>query len=271
MRTQTSSVIAAVLPPVILLAAVCRGTNESTASKSAAAFDAEQRKGAAPIPADARAGDAHEHGGGGGPRESARTMDHGAHTAGGGTGTRTDHSGMQGMDHSRMPGTATPSRNAPGSTPRAGMDHAAMGHGTGSSKSGADHASTAGSGTTTPSSSTSAHPAQTAGEDHSHLTMALPQRAPIPERAAAVAAPGQPAETLKPDAIDAPAPTSVRDAARSAEMAQSMADGDHGMAHGTYRQIDAGRDEGATHAGHRKSSAARPTPTPTPRPKEDNR
>src|SRR5207244_575384 len=41
--------------------------------------------------------------------------------------------------------------------------------------------------------------------------------------------------------IDAPAPTAIGDAARAAAMAQEMSGG-HGMQHGTYRQIDAGRD-----------------------------
>ena len=68
---------------------------------------------------------------------------------------------------------------------------------------------------------------------------------------AAVAAPeavppGQPAATLRPDALDAPAATSVADAQRSAEMAEEMSGGGghgghggHGV--GTYRQVDAGR------------------------------
>lgn len=60
-------------------------------------------------------------------------------------------------------------------------------------------------------------------------------------------APGQPAKTLSPDALDAPAPTSVLDAQRSAEMAGGHGGhGDHG-AHGVagYRHVDAGRGPGA--------------------------
>lgn len=64
--------------------------------------------------------------------------------------------------------------------------------------------------------------------------------------------PGQPAKTLSPDALDAPAATSVADARRSAENAEEMSGGgghgghsDHGdhSGHGTatYRQVDAGR------------------------------
>ena len=54
--------------------------------------------------------------------------------------------------------------------------------------------------------------------------------------------PGQAASTLKPDSLDAPAPTSVSDSARSAEMAQMMTAPGHAMAHGEYVHQDVGRD-----------------------------
>ena len=58
------------------------------------------------------------------------------------------------------------------------------------------------------------------------------------------ALPGQPAKTLQPDSLDAPAATSVIDAQRAAEMGQGMAGGHgghggHGV--GRYRHVDAGR------------------------------
>lgn len=99
-----------------------------------------------------------------------------------------------------------------------------------------------------------------------------------------------PAGTLAPDSLDAPAATSVRDAARAREAA-------HAMAHGTYRHADAGRDDVAAtspvgaarrgsapgtapaadpHAGHVRTAPspardphaghAMPAPSPTPDP-----
>ncbi len=69
-----------------------------------------------------------------------------------------------------------------------------------------------------------------------------------------VPSPGQPASTLRPDPIDAPAATSVADAQRSADLAAGMAGGhgghgDHG-GHGTgsYRHVDAGRGPDAHQA-----------------------
>jgi hypothetical protein len=93
---------------------------------------------------------------------------------------------------------------------------------------------------------------------------------------AAPVTPGAPASTLAPDALDAPAPTSVIDAQRSAAMATEMgAGGGHGGhgghgGTGTYRHVDAGRgpeayrgpgDSGADagaggHEGHGAASGA---------------
>ena len=101
-----------------------------------------------------------------------------------------------------------------------------------------------------------------------------------------------PTATLRPDALDAPAGTSVRDAQRAAELAASG----HVMSHGTYRQVDAGRDDvpatspvgdalrGSApgeqtappqsapdpHAGHRDPHAGHDmAPKPSPSPKEN--
>ena len=69
--------------------------------------------------------------------------------------------------------------------------------------------------------------------------------------AAASVPPGKPAATLRPDALDAPAPTSVIDAQRSEEMAAEMSGGGHaghgghggheGHGAGTYVHADVGR------------------------------
>src|SRR5689334_6403748 len=71
---------------------------------------------------------------------------------------------------------------------------------------------------------------------------------------------GQPAATLKPDALDAPAATSVADARRSAEMAEEMkgggheehggqgGHGEHGG--GMYVHVDAGRAAAAQEEPH---------------------
>ena len=93
--------------------------------------------------------------------------------------------------------------------------------------------------------------------------------------ALALGAGADPAETLRPDALDAPAETSVREAQRAAELAASG----HVMAHGTYRHVDAGRDDAPAapaadpHAGHGDPHAGHhmpaPAPSPSPSPKED--
>jgi hypothetical protein len=109
---------------------------------------------------------------------------------------------------------------------------------------------------------------------------------PEPLAKAAVARPGQPAATLEPDPLDAPAATSQRDAKRSAEMAAQMGSG--GMTHdmGSYSQLDAGREsvekaqpampdyQGMGHGSMPPSTPTltpdtkkpRPAPTPVPTP-----
>jgi hypothetical protein len=116
---------------------------------------------------------------------------------------------------------------------------------------------------------------------HAAMRHAAPTPAPSPEGASKVAAPGEPAATLGADALDAPAPTAVQDAERAREAASSG----HAMDHGTYRQIDAGREDVAVtsprgpqrqgsaltpaadpHAGH---AMPRPRPSPSSLPKEN--
>jgi hypothetical protein len=85
---------------------------------------------------------------------------------------------------------------------------------------------------------------------------------PVPERPAATASPEQLAAILRPDALDVPEPTALREAARAAEIAQQMAGSGHGVSHGTYRQIDAGREDvKATPSGHEGHQM---TPAPPP-------
>lgn len=109
-----------------------------------------------------------------------------------------------------------------------------------------------------------------AGMDHSNMP-SMKMAPPLPERPSVSAQPGQTAATLRPSDLDLPAPTSVRDAARSAAMAQEMAGGGHGgMTHGVYSQTDAGRDtitpSGGTtapaHGGGHSPGAASPTTDP---------
>jgi hypothetical protein len=103
-----------------------------------------------------------------------------------------------------------------------------------------------------------------------HLGAHLEESAPGHDHGQEEEAPGQPAKTLSPDPLDAPAATSVADAQRSAEMAEEMSggggpgghggDGGHegheGHGAGTYRQVDAGRGtEAPGHEPHRHGAA----------------
>lgn len=249
--------------PIVALASGCGG-NQTTASKSAAEFDEAQKKGVQP-------GTGEAHGAHGQAAEGQRSP---------------APSNMTGMDHSSMPGMGSAPASRPGAkaadSSMAGMDHSHMpgmggapaarpgAKGTGSSMAGMDHASVPGM-----------DHARTPSMDHAKMghSPAMSQPAPVPpppvpEQPVAVAEPGQPAATLRPDEIDSPALTAVREAARAAEMAMQMAGGGHGMQHGTYRQIDAGRDDATPpreegHEGHQVAPS--PRPTPSPRPKEDNR
>jgi hypothetical protein len=297
-------------------AAGCGG-DQTTASKSAAAFDEAQRKGATPS-----GGEAHGHHGaaegtkGGSAAGQDKSPEHAGHDAGGSAASRRgatmDHSRMAGMDHGNMAqsGTTTTRGQAPrsqGRAPVAGMDHSKMDHSNMPGMAGAQRPRSGSTPAGTPSQPrapqasapmTATDHANMPGMDHSSMAQASVGAAPpVPERPAAVANPDQLVATLRPDPLDVPEPTAIREAARSAEMAQQMAGGGHGMSHGTYRQIDAGRDEvtpassgheghqttpapapsADPHAGHARPAAPRPTPTPsprptpTPRPKEDNR
>ena len=333
--------------------AVSCGGRETTASKSAAAFDEAQRKGEAPGGGQAHGGHgtadtmspgpagehdetaaaagAHQPGSASAPGGSRSGMDHsgmrgmsgmeqtqmpageahgaGAHGPAAQSATRgrmpadhsrtsgTDRSRPSAVDHANMPGmsanqhaghgaAAAPRPGAPRTgAPMAGMDHANMPSTAGAHGAhGAPPASTPPTPSAGPPSATAAAAmdhSNMPGMDHSAMTQASPGVAPaVPERPAATASRDGLVATLQPDGLDAPAPTAIRDAARSAEMAQQMTSGGHGMAHGTYRQVDAGRDEvpasSGGHEGHQMDPQAPPpsssgahgahSPTPSSRP-----
>lgn len=206
-RMSPNRWLVAALFVAAVLAMSC-GRKQSVASRSAAAFQEAQRKGL-PTGEDSHGG----HAGVSGESPTA-TVDHS-------TMTGMDHSKMAGMDHSKMAGM--------GQSKMAGMDHSKM---PGMDPSKMDKSAMA-------------------GMQHGQMTPAQMQQGGMAPHAAASPAidvnsaqarPGQPAATLSADPIDAPAPTSVMDASRSAEMSQMMASGGHGMAHGVYVQQDVGRD-----------------------------
>jgi len=261
--------------PFLVIVAGCKG-NESTASRSAAAYDAERAKGVvAP-----GAGGAHGGHGDAQPTASAPSAD----TAGA-NHSAMDHSNMPALDHSNMPGmdhsNMAGMKPATGSAPRSGQSStAAMDH---SNMPGMDHSNMPGM---KPASGSAARSGQMdhskmdhskspkmdhsnmPGMDHSKMpgmgsmTMAPPR----PEPKSSTATPGQPATVLQSDELDRPASTSVEDAARSAAMNAEMAGGGHGMSHGSYQHLDAGRDNASPPAsGHEGHQMPKPQPSPSGR------
>ena len=228
-----------VIAGISVAIAGCR-RDPSTASRSAAAYDEAQRRG---VPRAEGGGHDHQSApvtGAEGVTESA----HAGHERA--VPTRAHHEGGQSPRNQRRAGD---------------MDHAGTGHGKAAPSEG--HAGHAGMAATTRAPgappSTVSHeghgpPAGASGRtmmDHAAMGHAsTPASAPSPEAASAMATPGEPAATLRPDGLDGPAPTSVQEAARSAGVAAAG----HAMPHGTYRQVDAGRD------------AVRPAPSPSPSP-----
>ena len=233
MRHRASAfALAARVIPLLVTVAGCGGT-ESTASRSAAAYDDAQRKG---VPVGQSA-----HGAPEAHREGGRAAEPGSPKA-------AVSPAMPGMQQSRTRGTA--SQAAPRTDSHAAMDHSKM---PGMTPPGGamDHSSMPGvAAQATPGTD------QHAGMDHanmpgmSHDDRHLPT--PSPEPPSATARSGQPAATLQPDALDQAPSTSIADAARSAAMAAEMSGGSHAMSHDTYRQVDAGRN------------AEAPSPKPSP-------
>jgi hypothetical protein len=216
---------AALAVGLIALAALLGcGREENVASKSAAAFEEARKRG------ETFGGDGHAHGHGATSSDGEHEMPGIAQESGGAAGMA-----MEGMDHSGMAMGKEHSGKA-----MQGMDHSGMAMGkehSGKAMEGMDHSEMA--------MGKDQSGKAMEGMDHSGMAMggAKPSTEPV------AVATGQPAITLRPDALDSPAPTSVQDAQRSAEMAEGMG-GMEGMAEmaghgghgeGTYRHVDAGR------------------------------
>ncbi|MCM2314816.1 MAG: hypothetical protein NDJ92_06665 [Thermoanaerobaculia bacterium] len=203
-RSYTSNPVFAAVAAATFLLTACGG-EQSMASKSAAAFREAQAKETS-VAEPSHGGHAAT------PRESATTS--------------TDHTGMSAieqaatpdMDHSMMAGMGHD---------RDDTQHEKAPHGQHGRK-------TPGDSSPTPME----HGSMQHGMQHGETTS---QRVGMAEVRQVEAQPGQPASTLEPDSLDAPAPTSVGDAARSAEMAKMMASPGHAMAHGAYVHQDVGR------------------------------
>ena len=219
------------------------GGEQSVASRSAAAFLEAQKKG------ETFEDTGHSHGGHAAADASAGAADHADHA--------NHEAATPGHDHGEA--GASPDHSAMGHGSQAHAGHAGMDHG----QSHQGHAE--------PGKAMG----QSAGQDeHSgHAGHSPAQGGMEPATAATAskaAAPGQPAGTLKPDALDAPAATSVADAQRSAEIAEEMsgagsqgAHGGHeghggqgspgghgGHGSGTYVHVDAGREMAAQEESH---------------------
>jgi hypothetical protein len=289
LRKRPRLIATATVAGVFVVAAGCGGT-KSTASRSAEQYDAALAKGE-PVKTEEGHGG---HGGHAGDTQAA--MDHSKMPG------RAGEAPMAGMDHSKMAMPSSPPRTSGSGTK---MDHSrmpGMAHGTAAGMpargaSAMDHSRMTESGAHAVPGVGQSHPAQpgassaTGHMDHSAMTgrpggEAMPgmQHAPTtggssmlgmqhgtmtsprPEPAARVAAPAEPARTLQPDPLDMPAPTAVEGATRAAAMATEMAGG-HAMSHGTYRQLDAGRDPGPTaptgmQPGHQMNETPMQAPTP---------
>jgi Heavy metal binding domain len=209
------------------------GREQSADGRSPAASreipDTAPGAGAAHHAQHGEAAPGHDHGGPGTPSPVHSAARHGSGAHAGHAPQRGaapqpgGHTGHAGMDHGK--GHAAPERTAAGHDEHAG--HAAM--------------------------SPQAPPAggQPSSDSHAGHAPAQGTMTPTTAVAAPVAVPpGQPAATLRPDALDAPAATSVTDARRSAEMAEEMSGGGGHGGHGghgagTYRHVDAGRGPGA--------------------------
>jgi hypothetical protein len=266
-QRATVRILATGTVPVLILALGC-SDRKTVASKSAAAYDEARQRG---VPVGG--GHGHDPSPEGGPTSGGPHATHDASATDTKRERRSAHEGAGRSGHSG----AAPRK-------RADMDHSRMGH-TGAAA--ADHSAAGHAGTAAVDHSKMDH-SQPTGMDHSRRAehgggMALPL--PKPEPVAATAAPGEPAATLRPDPIDAPAATAITDSARSAAMAAEMASGAHAMQHGSYVQTDAGRDDGAPtrppasgHGAHPGSTTPdphlmhEPSPRPSPTPRtEENR
>jgi hypothetical protein len=255
MTTIGRFAIGAIAAVALAAAAGCR-REPTTASRSAAAYDEAVKKGE-PL----EAGDGHDHDGhapsaAGEPAETSESA-HAGHAAAGapaGDGRgHADHAatGRAGMDHSAMDHDhAAPSRDGRSHGPAAHTGHSATTAAAPGAAGHADHAGMQGApsggtghqahGAPPQARSASGPPEAAPMTEHPAMGHAPgPVPAPSPEPGSKAAVPGQPAETLRNDTLDAPAATAVRDAARARDAASSG----HAMTHGTYRHVDAGRED----------------------------
>ena len=193
MRREMYLAIAGVLP-LAAFAAGCGG-DQTTASKSAAAFDDALRKGAAPT-----SGGAHGHHG---AAEATKRESAAGHE------TAPEHSGHGGDGSSAQDPGMRHEPTAEGVTSRPSQrGHAAGVHGT-------DHSPTTGPARSAAGTdhSTMNH-SNTSGMDHSKMEHASVDAAPpVPERPA-VASAERLIATLRPDPLDVPEPTALREAAK---------------------------------------------------------
>ncbi len=249
MDSSKRSVVAALAAGAALAALAGCGREESVASKSAAAFREAQARG------ETFGGDGHAHG-------------HG--TAGAGAGEDA-----AAHEHAGPAVAPTTEQGAEG--------HTAMVHGGPAADARERGAHAAHDGAARQAPPPASAPPAAGHTGHPPAAGSAPPPAAgrgVAPPAAAAVPPGQPGATLRPDPLDAPAPTSLIDARRAAEIAAEMAGGGHG-AHGagTYRQSDAGRGPEAyqEHAPapsepqpqHPHGQATPPAPPPEPPPKTE--
>jgi len=232
MNRSKRSHAAALAGGLALVALLGCGGQETVASKSAAAFRDAQERGET----FGGGGDAHGHGaagpGGdaatheghaaGGPQAESAEHAHGAAAGGagrheGGHGDMAQRSGAA-KTGGHAGHAAPPEQPVAGAGQHGGHGAAVQGTGAGGAPAGA-HAGHA------PGAAAPSQPATPS---------------PVPVAA------GEPARTLRPDPVDAPAATSLGEAQRSAAITGEMAGEGHGAHGGTYRQLDAGRGPAAT-------------------------
>ena len=231
---------------VIAAIAVLGGGRQTVASRSAAAFDEARRKGIPIAEGDNEHGAISPGGEAGGHAAEHRPSAEKAEEE------HTEHGEAEMPTHDDHQMTQS---GAGARSPHTGMQH----------------------GTPAPSPGASQLPTESDHAGHGAMPPASPgmgsgaPRASLAEKSS-VARPGQPAATLEPDLLDAPAATSELDAKRSAELATEVGSGGHGMMHGTgsYRQLDAGRDSAQpgqpTAAPHHHGTSPGSTPRPVPSP-----
>ncbi|HET9226454.1 MAG TPA: heavy metal-binding domain-containing protein [Thermoanaerobaculia bacterium] len=203
------------------------GGEPSVASKSAAAFQEAQKEGTT------FEGAGHDHGAG--HDQEA----HGAEPAPA-QGGEHHHGTAPEADHSAMGhGGGHPAEEH--ATPSAGNEH--TGHSQPAAQGHEGHNQPAQQ-SAAPRDDHAGHSQPAApGHDHGAAHTAAPGQVHAGHAPSSPVAelPGEPASILRPDVLDAPAATSVRDAQRAEEMNQAMSGAHGGHGAGTYRHVDAGR------------------------------